>query len=296
MKVDAVFAGGGVKALAFLGALQALNERNIELERLAGTSAGAVTAAFLKAGYRADEIFQLFNDTDLKQFLDPRAIVDVFPFLKWMALYRRMGLYRGDAFESWLKNALKKKGIQTFGDLPEGSLKMVASDITNGRLIVLPDDLSRYGIEQRSFSVAKAVRMSASLPFFFEPVKLKNQQGQVSLIVDGGVLSNFPIWLFMRKGQLKRQRPVLGLRLSPEYDKIPPREIKNGLSFLQSMFHTMSSAHDQRYVAKIHAKNIIFIPVEGLGATEFHMSKKEKEKLIQLGRASTESFLAKWTY
>ncbi|WP_416149540.1 patatin-like phospholipase family protein [Salipaludibacillus sp. HK11] len=296
MKVDAVFAGGGVKALAFSGALQALKDKNISLERVAGTSAGALTAALIKAGYEAEEMNELFNDLDLKEFLDPRVIGDVFPFLRWLTLYRRMGLFKGDVFEKWLEQTLLKKGVRSFGDLPKGSLKMVASDITNGRFIVLPDDLPRYGIEKETFSVAKAVRMSSSLPYFFEPVKIKDEHGVESMIVDGGVLSNFPIWLFMRKEDEKLERPVLGLRLSNEFDHIPPRKIKNGLSFLHSMFETMIKAHDQRYVTKIEAKNIIFIPVKEVKTTNFHMSDIEKAKLIQLGNKTAKEFLAKWPY
>jgi len=296
MKVDAVFAGGGVKALAFTGAMEALRDKKITFERVAGTSAGALTGALVKAGYTPEEIYELFNELDLKEFLDPRVIGNVFPFLRWITLYRKMGLYKGDAFEEWLEQALLKKGVSCFADLPDGSLKIVASDITNGRFIVFPDDLSRYGIDKDSFSVARAVRMSASLPYFFEPMKLKDQYGKEALIVDGGALSNFPIWLFVRKGEEKRERPVLGLRLSPEYEQIPPREINNGLTFLHSMFETMRTAHDQRYITKIHAKNIIFIPVKEINSTDFNMSEKEKHQLIRLGKTTTESFLKKWSY
>lgn len=296
MKVDAVFAGGGVKALAFSGAYQALKDKNISLERVAGTSAGALTAALIKSGYSPEEIIELFSELDLKKFLDPGVIGDIFPFLRWITLYKKMGIYKGIVFEKWLEQTLLKKGVCCFGDLPEGSLKIVASDITNGRFIVLPDDLPRYGIDKKSFSIAKAVRMSASLPYFFEPVKLENEHGEEALIVDGGVLSNFPIWLFIRKGEEKRDRPVLGLRLSPEYDQIPPRNVSNGLSFLRSMFETMTTAHDQRYVTKNHAKNIIFIPVKETTLTDFNISEKDKHHLIQLGKTTTETFLKNWTY
>ncbi|UTR14471.1 patatin-like phospholipase family protein [Salipaludibacillus sp. LMS25] len=295
MKVDGVFAGGGMKALAFVGALEVLTEKNIHFERAAGTSAGALTAAFIKAGYHAEDIYELFSDLDTKHFLDPRPLGTIFPLLKWLSLYNRMGLYKGHTFEKWLEDVLAAKRIKTFNDLPDGCLKMVASDMTYGRFIVLPDDLPRYGHSVEQFSVAKAIRMSCSLPFFFEPVRLKNDKGEDSIIVDGGVLSNFPLWIFMRK-EKKRERPILGLRLSPEYEEIPPRTIKNSLSLLFSMFDTMRSAHDQRYVAKGDAKNIVFIPVEGAGVTNFEMDKMEKKQLVNLGRETTAAFLKSWSY
>jgi NTE family protein len=296
MKVDAVFAGGGVKALAFVGAMEAMSSKGISIERAAGTSAGAITAAFIKSGYKAVEISNLFNEIDVKQFLDPGPVGTVFPFLRWLRLYTQMGFYKGEAFEEWMREALANKGVRTFGDLPEGCLKMVASDISNGRFIILPDDLPKYGIDSDRFSVAKAVRMSSSLPFFFEPVKIKNQKGDEAVIVDGGVLSNFPIWLFIRKGEIKRKRPVLGLRLSPEYEEAPQNKITNSLSLLHSMFDTMRTAHDQRYVAKVHARNIIFIPVKGISTTQFQMTEQERKDLINLGKKSAMSFLSKWSY
>ncbi|MGJ9383273.1 patatin-like phospholipase family protein [Salipaludibacillus sp. CF4.18] len=294
-QVDAVFAGGGIKAMAFVGALGTLEQKGIHINRVAGTSAGALTAAFIKANYTNDEMYQLFTQLDMNQFLDQNPISTVFPFLRWIQLYKRMGLYKGKVFEDWVASALYEKGIRTFGDLPSGTLKLVASDLTNGRFIVLPDDLPRYGIDPVTFSIAKAVRMSCSLPFFFEPVKLKGEDGKESLIVDGGVLSNFPLWLFVRKGK-KAERPVLGMKLSPEFDQSPPKEIPNGLSMLTSMFDTMRTAHDQRYVSKFHAKDIIFIPVNEITATQFKMSDEEKDRLIQLGAESTRKFLAKWSY
>lgn len=296
MKVDGVFAGGGVKALAFAGALEALMSKGIEFERVAGTSAGALTAAFIKAGFTSGDIQTLFRDVQMKNFLDPRPIGAVFPFLRWIYVYRRMGVYKGDAFENWLAETLAQKGVKTFNDLPEGSLKIVTSDISNGTFMVVPDDLPRYGLSERTFSVARAVRMSCSLPFFFEPVTLKNSEGEKSLIVDGGVLSNFPIWLFMRKGQTKRKRPVLGLKLSPEYSDLPARNITNGLSYLHAIFDTMRTAHDQRYISKVHAENIIFIPVKGVTSTSFDMSEAERNELIKLGRETALSFLSDWSY
>lgn len=68
MKIDTVFSGGGVKAFAFIGVLQALYEKNIEIERVAGTSAGAIIAAFVAAGYQPDKLEQLFCELDLRSF------------------------------------------------------------------------------------------------------------------------------------------------------------------------------------------------------------------------------------
>lgn len=87
--------------------------------------------------------------------------------MNWLKVYWKLGLYKGDALEKWVKELLKAKGIETFADIPEGSLKIVASDITRGRLVVLPDDLQEYGLLKEKFPIARAVRMSCSIPYFF---------------------------------------------------------------------------------------------------------------------------------
>ena len=117
---------------------------------------------------------------------------------------------------------------------------MIASDLTNGRLVVLPDDLIQYGIDPGSFSIAKAIRMSCSLPYFFEPVKL-HTRGETSIIVDGGVLSNFPMWLFDRDN-VKKTRPVLGIQLSHNAVDRP----KNATSFFASSKSLMTSLFPAR--------------------------------------------------
>src|SRR5690554_3563974 len=187
-----------MKAFSFVGALRTLEREGISFERIAGTSAGAIVAAFVKAGYRSDEIEKILDDVDLMAIIDPKHENRklFYQFYKWIKMYRKMGMYKGDHLEKWLKGILAQRGIVTFGDLPKGSLKMIAADITKSELIVIPDDLPKYGLIPEKFSVAKAIRISCSIPFYFEPVKIFSTQGHQSIFIDGGILSNFPVWLF----------------------------------------------------------------------------------------------------
>src|SRR5699024_8029626 len=200
MKIDCVFSGGGVKAYAFLGALDSIHEKNIKIERVAGTSAGAIMASFVASGFNRTEIAQLLIESNLKKFLDPPFFSEKIPFAKWLLLYFQMGLYRGEQLENWLHRLFLEKGIETFQDIKEGYLKIVVSDISLGKLIVIPDDLERvYGLDPMHFRLATAVRMSASFPYFFMPKQIMGKKKKKSYIVDGGLLSNFPLWIF-RKG------------------------------------------------------------------------------------------------
>ena len=291
MIVDGVFSGGGMKGFAYVGAIQELEERGIRFKRVAGTSAGAILATFIAAGFNAKELEQIFDELNLKALLDPPKIFVNLPFLKWVNLYKRYGMYRGKLLEKWFHEKLATKGICSFGDLPHGALKLVASDLTNGKILVLPDDLKNYGIECDQFPVSRALRMSCGLPFFFEPAYLKNGLNNC-VIVDGGVLSNFPLWIYDNGF---KERPVLGMKLSSASDDMPPREIDNALQLFEALFSTMQNAHDKRYIERRHEKNIIFIPVEKYSTTQFDMDEETKKKLISIGKERTIQFLKTWS-
>lgn|SRR5699024_4352535 len=294
MKIDGVFSGGGVKAYAFIGALESIRDRQLTLERVAGTSAGSIIAAFLAAGYQVEDIKQLIEDLDLKNFLDPPSLTKIIPGSKWLFLYFQMGLYKGNKFEHWLYNQLAKKNIYTFADLREGDLKVVVSDLTLGRLVVIPDDLQRlYQLNPKYFPVAKAVRMSSGFPYFFMPKKMRGKGKETSIIVDGGLLSNFPLWIF-EKVEKKSRRPVLGVKLSESIEKSRPQKIKNALDMLHALFLTMKQAHDARYISKSKRNNIIFIPVEKIDATDFYIREEMKKKLMKIGKQRADAFLAQW--
>ena len=294
MKIDGVFSGGGIKGFALIGAYEEIESRGLQFVRVAGTSAGSIVAALIAAGYTSKELYQLMDELDLTQLLDPRKLVIPFPFAKWLLVYWKLGLYKGNELEKWLKVKLEAKGLRTFSDLPPDALRVIASDLSNGQMVVLPNDLPKFGISPGSFSIAKAIRMSCSVPYFFEPVRLRSMDG-VNILVDGGVLSNFPMWLFDQEN-VQKMRPVLGIKLSVSDYEHEKHKIKNGIQLFSALFETMKDAHDSRYISKKHVKNIIFIPAEGVFLTEFHLTEEKKRKLIDVGREQAKKFLDKWCY
>jgi NTE family protein len=295
MEIDGVFSGGGVKGIAIIGAVKAIEEKGFSFKRVAGTSAGSIIASLVAAGYSSDEIFKMMDEINLKDFLDPRKTFLPAPFGKWILLYWRLGLYKGNVLEGWIAEKLALKGLRTFADLPPNKLRVIASDLTNGRLVVIPNDLPNYGIPIGSFSIAKAIRMSCSIPYFFEPVKIKSVDG-CNVVVDGGVLSNFPMWLFDQEN-VKKVRPVLGIKLTTNGSNQPPKnKINNAIQMFEALFETMKDAHDSRYISRKHEKNIIFIPTEGVLSTEFDLSDERKQALFQVGEQSANEFLKKWCF
>ncbi|WP_100010686.1 patatin-like phospholipase family protein [Lentibacillus sediminis] len=295
MKIDGVFSGGGVKAYAFIGVLESLEQKGLKLERAAGTSAGAIMASFVAADYHAEEVKALFYDLELKRFLDPPKITQWLPFSRWLFLYFQLGLYKGDRLEKWLQVQLGKKGVHTFADLKTGYLKVVVSDLSLGKLVVIPDDLERiYQINPREFSVAKAVRMSAGFPYFFMPGKIMGANGYKSIIVDGGLLSNFPLWLFARKNA-KDDRPVLGIKLTENMEEERrPQSISNAFDLFHALFSTMKQAHDTRYISTTDQPHIMFVPVEKTETMDFQLNEERRVELIQSGRETADRFLKHW--
>ncbi|MHA6250994.1 patatin-like phospholipase family protein [Oceanobacillus sp. CAU 1775] len=294
MRIDAVFSGGGVKAYAYLGVLESLAEHDYQIVRVAGTSAGAIISAFLAAGFTTREIGDLMHELDTPLFMDPPALTKYMPFTRWLFLYYQMGLYKGDKLEEWVFNKLGEKNIYTFKDLKQDELKIIVSDLTLGKLVVIPDDLDRvYGIDPTEFSIATAVRMSAGFPYFFMPKRITSSQGKQSIIVDGGLLSNFPLWVFPSNETLVR--PVLGVKLT-ENNSEHQNKTNNAIQMFQALFLTMKTAHDTRFISKNERNNIIFIPTGDLKAMQFNISETEKEQLVSEGRQQANMFLKKWPH
>lgn len=294
MKIDCVFSGGGIRGFALIGAVQALENNGFTPVRMAGTSAGAIVAAFVAAGYTGKELQEIMDESNLIDFLDPRKSLFPDSIMKWISLYWRLGLYRGLILEKWIEEKLAAKGIKVFGDLPKETLRIVASDLTNGRIIVIPDDLERYGYNPQTFPIAKAVRMSAGIPYFFEPVKLKKAKPQ-PVIVDGALLSNFPVWLFEQRKN-ENIRPLIGFQLSPNIENRPSHQINNAIGLFKALFDTMMDAHDLRYISRGIERNIVFIPVDSQYTREFKITKEIRDKMIEEGVNRTNQFFKKWSY
>ncbi|UOF91214.1 patatin-like phospholipase family protein [Fodinisporobacter ferrooxydans] len=292
MRVNAVFEGGGIFAISFAGAIQALEQRGYVWDGLAGTSAGAIVAALLASGYTGEQLRQLVFELDYRRFLGEGLLYKI-PFIgKWMEIWLYCGMYRNDPLEKWLGDLLAKKGVRTFSDLPAGKLKIIVSDITNGRMLVIPDDLKKYGVLEKDFPIANAVKMSSSIPFFFQPVKWKIRKRKEKIYaVDGGILSNYPIWLF-DNGTLSRQ-PTIGFRFQGKDNDGFPKRIKGPISKLEAIFQTMLRAHDLRHIDQQDASRTILIPTGSISFTQFHLTKEDQDFLYASGYHAAEDFVRK---
>jgi NTE family protein len=327
-RADGVFEGGGVKGIAFAGAIAAA-ERDAgvkEWVNVAGTSAGSIVAALLVAGYDAAGLQKLLAAAHYARFADTGA-VGVWLGGAFNALFRLRGAAPGQYFRKWMGGQLAASPLAqelgktelTFADvrrrdlpprdeLPGISdekyerakyrLHVIGSDVTTGRMIILPDDLPDYTDERGrpfdkdSFPLVEAVRMSMSYPFLFTPVVL-HREGKPVYVVDGGLLSNFPIWLFDSPNP---KRPTWGFRLHPGSnveEGLPYRKIPRPLwevPLLKAMFSAATEAWDREQMEQVVSARTVSIPTHQISTTDFGLTKADADALYAWGTNAAHDF------
>jgi NTE family protein len=280
-----------------------------EFCNVAGTSAGAIVAALVAAGYRTSELCDIMQSLNYAHFKDGDFLDNIPLFGKALSLGLEKGIYEGVYLESWLREKLAAKGKQTFKDLVidefrdapkyRYKLQVIAADVSRGKMLVLPRDIQDYGIAPDDLDIARAVRMSMSIPFFYEPVMLRlGGTGKECFIVDGGVLSNFPINLF-DDGSPDPAWPTFGYLLAENPDVVGQEvchEISGPLSLLSSLFLTMMEAHDRMYISNGAFVRTIMVPTLGIKTTEFDLSRERGEALYQSGVNAARHFFRTWDF
>lgn len=292
-KYDCVLEGGGVKIPGLVGAMAAIEEKGMQPDCLAGTSAGSIVAACRAAGYLPEEMKNIITELDFTKFRDGANWGR-----KTINLLRRKGIYRGDVFYEEMQRLMKDKGILTFGELrnkdeedPKFAYKFrcFSADLTLGTLVTWPDDAKIYGLDPDFLEVSWAVRTSMSIPYFFWPVRLGG-----SYFVDGGLLSNFPIWQFDSRGT--PSHPTFGIMLE-EIGGGVEKEITGPVTFLEALIKTSLSAHDKRFVRPGDFENrTIKVPVRGVKTTDFGITAAKKEELFHSGLTAGRAFFDNWSW
>lgn len=294
LRADAVFEGGGVKGVGLVGALCSLEKKGYVWQRIAGTSAGSIVATLLAVGYSGEEIQKIMFDTDFKDFINEGGLQSV-PFVgKTLSLMFYKGLYSGDKIEKWITKYLEKKGKLKFKDVSKNGksrLKIIAADITKKDIIIIPDDLAKYGIDPMEFEIAKAVRMSISIPFYFKPVKFKYKE-KMSYVVDGGVLSNFPIWIFDVTG--RPRWPTFGFKFMEPKITSKGSGKRDIVSFAFDIINTMLDKNEEIYIKNKNFVRTISIPSSVTKATQFDISDNKRLELFNDGYEAGEKFVKQW--
>lgn len=295
MNANLVCKGGGVKGIALVGAISYLEKQGYEWNNLAGTSAGSIVASLLAVGYNSSEIKEILYELDFNKFKGNSIFPSFFYLDEIARLLFKKGIHSGEYIESFMREKLKAKGKLKFRDISNNGvsrLKIIASDVTRKKLLILPDDLIEYGIDPLDFEIATAVRMSTCIPFYYAPIKLK-YDNKKCFIVDGGLLSNFPIWLFDNKDQYTC--PTFGLNLTDDVELNSHKHTSLISYFLDVISTSLATNEDIYYKEKDFAR-IINIPTLNIDATNFNLSKQQKDDLFESGFNSAKSFVKDWCF
>ena len=297
MKADGVFSGGGIKGLAFAGALQAAQEAGYdEWAQLAGTSAGAITAMALAVGYDAKALATQLETFDFSTIADYGPAGPISEALNFVF---RHGLTHGQVLYDWIRELLAAapNPATKFGELG-GRLRVVGTDLAHSRMVVFPDDVGLYVDEHdrplvpEEFPIAEAVRISAGYPYFFPPLKLRDAvTKRDGVLVDGGVVSSFPVFLFDKP---RPQHPTWGFRLfdgsAPE---APTYRAIDGLNWpvdmLKGVIDTAINALD-KLEERSFSNRIVSIATGSIPALQFALTDAQKRFLYDSGYQTAKAF------
>lgn len=300
-----VFEGGGVKGIAYGGALTELERKNIleKVERVAGTSAGAITALLIALGYSAKETSDIIANTPFNDFSDDDFGI-VFDILR---LIRKFGWHKGNEFYDWISRLVKEKlGKKdfTFGELHELAGK-------NGfrELYVVGTNLSKQVSEVYSYEttpemqIREAIRISMSIPIYFKSVKKSDD-----VMTDGGVILNYAINIFDNEKYLNNKangeevghkkglgyvfnHETLGFRLDSESEiqynkegwKNVPAKINNIKDYSLALLGFMMESANKSHLHKNDWNRTVFLNTLGVKTTDFNLSKEKINALINEG-------------
>lgn len=273
-----VFEGGGVKGIALAGAAGAALDAGIRFRRVVGTSAGALVGSLVAAGFDRPALESAVGEVDWRSLVDPRPLGRLPGFGPHLAMLMGRGVARGAQLERAWAALLRRRGIVTFADLPEQALRVVATDITHGRGVVLPDGLPAMGLDPRRFPVARAVRASASVPFLFEPVTLVNPAtGERSVLVDGAFAARYPLQL------VQVGMPTVGFRLVPPPESHEHHRIRGPIGLAAAVISAGMTARETLPVLCRNATLVVEVMVDH-PPFDFDLDGAAAAELFESGR------------
>ncbi|MDI6402817.1 patatin-like phospholipase family protein [Balneolaceae bacterium ANBcel3] len=323
-----VFEGGGVKGIAYIGAMQVLENRGLltGIQRVGGTSAGAINALIFSLGYSIPEQKNILQNTDFNQFMDSSwgVIRDI------RRLARDFGWHKGDFFDSWIGDLIEERlghRRATFKDLQDQNLPalyVIGTNLSTGYAEVFSAE------RHPDMELATAVRISMSIPLFFAAMRYGSRK---DVYVDGGVQLNYPVKLFDRERyidlarepeaarhtsyynqenarfQLERagrsryvyNRQTLGLRLDSEEEiglfrynePLQGKPIKNFSDYARHLLGALMNTQENIHLHSDDWQRTVYINTLDVGTVDFNLSDETKQKLIEQGIQGTERYF-KW--
>ncbi len=317
-----VFEGGGVKGIAYGGALQALDERGIlqKIKRVAGTSSGAINATLLALNYSPKEVSDIVAGTNFNRFIDKEG------WLLWhiKQFFSYYGWYSGNYFREWIGKIVAQKtgnSQTTFAQLKqmEGrgfrDLYIVTSNLSQQRPEIFSHETNA------DTPISEAVRMSMSIPLFFQSFRKSYNAGkEYDVMVDGGVTWNYAVNIFDHerfvsgKGMGEKvvyntnagylfNHQTLGFRLDSKETQqfiktdmsIVPAKINGIKDYAIALVTFMTETANNLHLHNCDWNRTIFIDTKDVNTTDFNLPREKAAQLIAGGRTGVEEYFA-WRY
>lgn len=277
-KLALCLAGGGIKGVAHVGALKALEEQNIAFEYISGTSSGSIVTTLSSVGYHADEIYELFKKYSKKiHYIDLEAIIDILKRFITTGKFMIEGLNSGSVIEKIINDACKRKGIWNVNEIKK-SILIPSVDLDDGRIYIFSSRLNRGSFSDKTvyiddINIGKAVRASCSYPGVFCPCKYNGRR-----LIDGGIRENVPWKEWKRIGIDK----VLCIGFESKRDNKKHKNVVDIISnSLDLLCHELSNYEldGVDYLLKIKTKDVSLLDV------------KQMDYLYKEGYQQTKAFL-----
>lgn len=307
-----VFEGAGIRGIAYAGVLIEFESAGLldSLKNVGGTSAGGIIALALALGYSGTEIADIIRNTNFQKFNSGRF----FFFGGFHRMNKRYGWYRGDKFYDWIEKIISSKtGNEniTFRELDRQGFKglyLTAVCLNKQKLVLLSKET------YPDMKVKDAVRITMSVPLYFEAVfidslgtviKKPRQHKHTDILIDGGVVANFPIYMFdsVQTEQNNSSRIVnqntIGIRIDSdeqiERDQIDqqlaPYEIRNLKDYIQAFYVLILENMNRTPLIEADWNRTISVSSIGIGPKVKKLSEKQKDDLIESGRKSARLYI-----
>ncbi len=305
-----VFGGGGVLGIAYLGVLQYLYETGIfkNVKRIAGTSAGAITACMASLNMTFEKVKEMADTLDYKKIPGKDLTISSLNISEALSselenlfgdyncvirLLNNYGWFSSNYLYSWLQKQIESQFDTSLKEPPYTFADFKNPDLHKGKrpfldLYVVGTNVS-YRTSQvfcyetsPDLEVAEAVRISMSIPLFFEAVKSEEKDAAADksdIFCDGGIMWNYPIHIFdsMKFKQYKIpgvNNETLGVRF---LGKIRYHKIDNLLSYIKNLY--LSQLHVQQDIFKRNPHDVsrtIIIDTADVSSVDFDITVQDE--------------------
>jgi NTE family protein len=267
-----ILSGGGIKGIAHIGALCALQEHNIldEIDTIIGTSVGAIIGLLFLIGYSAKELYKIIQILEFKKLIH----------FNLHNILNNYGIDDGEKIINVITKLLEKKKIDSNINLKD------LHDLTKKKIIITVTSVNDKKAIYMSYenypniNILQCIRMSFSIPFFFIPVLYENKY-----YIDGGCMDNMPIQLYDNDDDT-----VIGIYID-ENEISQDNIITNILSYLSKIYQCYSKCM-KNFICKHNHNNIIILDVNNVSMINFDIDNLELKKNIHdIGYNTTIDFI-----